>query len=68
MKNTKWRGAAAVKLNTVQMQIITDGATAENAFDADNIDVNTTGTLPQDIPKYKKMAGGARGLAPEHRW
>ena len=36
------------------MPIIADGATAANAFDANNIDVNTTGTLPQDIPKYKK--------------
>ena len=54
VKNTKWRNAASVKLNRVEMQIITDGATAENAFDAGNIDVNTTGTLPQDIPKYKK--------------
>jgi oligopeptide transport system substrate-binding protein len=53
-KNPKWRLANTVHLNTIQMQIITDGATAENAFDAGNIDVNTTGTLPQDIPKYKK--------------
>ena len=43
-----------MKLNQIQMPIIADGATAENAFDANNIDVNTTGTLPQDIPKYKK--------------
>jgi oligopeptide transport system substrate-binding protein len=54
VKNPKWRLANTVKLSQVQMQIITDGATAENAFDANNIDVNTTGTLPQDIPKYKK--------------
>jgi oligopeptide transport system substrate-binding protein len=54
VKNTKWRNAASVKLNRVEMQIITDGATAENAFDAGNIDINYTGTLPQDIPKYKK--------------
>ena len=54
VKNTKWRLANTVKLNQIQMQIIADGATAANAFDANNIDVNTTGTLPQDIPKYKK--------------
>ncbi len=54
VKNTKWRLAKTVKLSQIQMQIIADGATAENAFDANNIDVNTTGTLPQDIPKYKK--------------
>jgi ABC-type oligopeptide transport system substrate-binding subunit len=54
VKNPKWRLANTVKLSQIQMQIIADGATAENAFDAGNIDVNTTGTLPQDIPKYKK--------------
>jgi oligopeptide transport system substrate-binding protein len=54
VKNAKWRLAKQVKLNRVEMQIITEGATAQNAFDAGNIDVNTTGTLPQDIPKYKK--------------
>jgi oligopeptide transport system substrate-binding protein len=54
VKNPKWRLANTVKLSQIQMQIIADGATAANAFDAGNIDVNTTGTLPQDIPKYKK--------------
>jgi oligopeptide transport system substrate-binding protein len=54
VKNTKWRNAGSVKLNRVEMQIITDGSTAENAFDANNIDINTTGVPPTDIPKYKK--------------
>jgi ABC-type oligopeptide transport system substrate-binding subunit len=53
-KNPKWRLAKQVKLNQVEMQIITDGATAENAFDAGNIDVSTQTVLAQDIPKYKK--------------
>jgi oligopeptide transport system substrate-binding protein len=53
-KNTKWRNAASVKLNSIQMQEITDGTTAENAFDAGNIDVNDTGVVPADIPRYKK--------------
>jgi oligopeptide transport system substrate-binding protein len=53
-KNTKWRNAASIKLNSVQMQIITDGTTAENAFDAGNIDVDDTGVIPADIPRYKK--------------
>ena len=65
VKNTKWRLAKTVKLNQIQMQIIADGATAENAFDANNIDVNTTGTLPQDIPKYKKKPGPCRST---RRW
>jgi oligopeptide transport system substrate-binding protein len=59
VKNTKWRLANTVKLNTVQMQIITDGATMANAFDAGNIDVTDTAPLPQDVPKYKKTSGGA---------
>jgi oligopeptide transport system substrate-binding protein len=53
-KNTKWRNAGSIKLNSVQMQIITDGTTAENAFDAGNIDVDDTGIIPADIPRYKK--------------
>lgn len=54
VKNTKWRLAKTVKVNTVEMQIIQDGTTAQNAFDAKNIDVDTTGVVPQDIPRYKK--------------
>jgi oligopeptide transport system substrate-binding protein len=54
VKNTKWRAQRSVKLSRVEMQIITEGPTAENAFDAKNIDVNTTGLVPADIPKYKK--------------
>jgi oligopeptide transport system substrate-binding protein len=53
-KNTKWRNAGSIKLNSVQMQIITDGTTAENAFDAGNTDVDDTGVIPADIPRYKK--------------
>jgi oligopeptide transport system substrate-binding protein len=56
----QWRNAASVKLNRVELPIIADGATAARAFDAGNIDVNQSGVLPQDIPKYKKAAGGAR--------
>src|SRR5689334_21390968 len=59
VKWPKWRLANTVKLNTVQMQIIPDGATFENAFDAGNIDATDIGPLPQDTQKYKKMAGGA---------
>jgi oligopeptide transport system substrate-binding protein len=53
-KNTKWRNASGIKLNSVQLQIITDGTTAENAFDAGNTDVDDTGIIPADIPRYKK--------------
>lgn len=54
VKNTKWRLAKTLKLNRIEMQVITDGTTAQNAFDAKNIDLDTTGVVPQDIPRYKK--------------
>jgi oligopeptide transport system substrate-binding protein len=53
-KNAKWRNAGSIKLNSIQMQIIADGTTAENAFDAGNIEVDDTGVIPADIPRYKK--------------
>jgi oligopeptide transport system substrate-binding protein len=49
-KNPKWRLANTIKLNKVDMQVITDGTTV----DAKNIDLDTTGVVPQDIPRYKK--------------
>ena len=54
VKNTKWRNARSVKLSRINMSIIVDGTTAENAFSAGNIDVDTTGVPPVDIPKWKK--------------
>ena len=54
VKNTKWRNARSVKLTRIEHPIIVDGTTAENAFSAGNVDVNTTGVPPVDIPKWKK--------------
>src|SRR4029453_11119814 len=54
VKNTKWRNAKSVKLTKIEMPIIVDGTTAENAFSAGNIDVNQTPTPPVDVPKWKK--------------
>ena len=42
VKNTKWRSRSFREAGPVQMQIITDGATAENAFDA----TTSTSTRP----------------------
>jgi oligopeptide transport system substrate-binding protein len=53
-KNARWRGAKSVKLTRIQMSIITDGTTAENAFRAGNIDIDDTGVPPVDIPTWKK--------------
>ncbi len=54
VKNTKWRNAASIKLNRVEMPIITNGTTTANAFDAGNVDATDTGPPPELIPKYQK--------------
>jgi oligopeptide transport system substrate-binding protein len=54
VKNTRWRNAKSVKLTRIEMPIIVDGTTAENAFQAGNVDVNTTIVPPVDVPKWKK--------------
>jgi oligopeptide transport system substrate-binding protein len=41
-------------LTRINMSIITDGTTAENAFRAGNIDIDDTGVPPVDIPTWKK--------------
>jgi oligopeptide transport system substrate-binding protein len=53
-KNTKWRNASSVKLDRINLQIITDASTALNAFKAGNIAIDTTGFNPSDIPSLKK--------------
>ncbi len=57
VKDPKWRLASSVKLNRVEMQIVTDGNTAANAWQAGNIDVDTTGLPPELIPKFQKQYG-----------
>jgi oligopeptide transport system substrate-binding protein len=54
-KNAKFRNAASVKLNSVFMPIITDAATALNAWKAGNIDVDDSSFNPSDIPALKKL-------------
>src|SRR5215207_149828 len=54
VKNTKWRNAKSVKLTRIEHPIIVDGTTAENAFEAGNVDINTNTVPPVDIPKWKK--------------
>ncbi len=53
-KNTKWRNASSVKVDRINLQIITDASTALNAFKAGNIAIDTTGFNPSDIPSLKK--------------
>jgi oligopeptide transport system substrate-binding protein len=52
-KNPDYWNAKAVKLNKVVLKIITDGSTAEQAFNSGQVDVNETGWPPSDTPRIK---------------
>lgn len=55
VKNPKWRDAASVKVDQINMPIITDGGTALNAYKAGKLQIDTTGFNPTDIPSLKKL-------------
>jgi oligopeptide transport system substrate-binding protein len=48
-----WRNADAVTVTRVNGKIISDGTTAEQAYEAGDIDVDTTGLPPADIDRWK---------------
>jgi len=48
-----WRNAKDVKLERANGKIITDGTTAVQSFSAGEVDVNTTGIPPADLPRLK---------------
>ena len=52
-KNPDWYAASTVKLDKVEMKIISEGATAEQAFNSGDVDVNETGWPPPDTPRIK---------------
>jgi ABC-type oligopeptide transport system substrate-binding subunit len=52
-KNPDYYDASSVKLDTIQMKIIPDGSTAEQAFNSGDVDVNETGWPPSDTPRIK---------------
>ena len=54
VKNTRWRNAKRVRLTRIEHPIITEAATAENAYEAGNVDVNTVGVPSANIPKWKR--------------
>jgi oligopeptide transport system substrate-binding protein len=54
-KNPDYYNASAVKLQTVKMKIITDGSTAEQAFNTGDVMVNETGWPPSDTPRIKEQ-------------
>jgi oligopeptide transport system substrate-binding protein len=53
VKNADWYDAGRVKLDRVELKIITEGATAEQAFNAGDVDVNETGWPPADTARLK---------------
>jgi ABC-type oligopeptide transport system substrate-binding subunit len=61
VKNKRFYNARKVKLSKIVMSIISDGATAVNAFEAGNVDVNSTGWPPADAPRIKRQPT-------YHRW
>jgi oligopeptide transport system substrate-binding protein len=52
-KNADWFDADRVKLDKVQLSIIPEGATAEQSFNSNNVDVNATGWPPADTARIK---------------
>jgi ABC-type oligopeptide transport system substrate-binding subunit len=54
-KNPDYYRASAVKLQTVKMKIITEGSTAEQAFNTGDVMVNETGWPPSDTPRIKEQ-------------
>jgi oligopeptide transport system substrate-binding protein len=54
VKNPKWRNAKSVKLNKITFTMITDQATAENAYAAGNADINEQDLPPALVSKWKK--------------
>jgi oligopeptide transport system substrate-binding protein len=48
-----WRNAKDVTLTRVNGKIISDGTTAEQSYEAGDIDIDTTGIPPADIDRWK---------------
>jgi len=55
VKNPDCYDASRVKLDKVDLKIITEGATAEQAFAAGDVDVNDTGWPPADTARLKSQ-------------
>jgi oligopeptide transport system substrate-binding protein len=53
VKNPDYYDASAVKLDKVQLKIITDGSTAEQAFNSGDVELNETGWPPADTARIK---------------
>jgi oligopeptide transport system substrate-binding protein len=53
VKNPDYYDASSVKLDKIQLKIITDGSTAEQAFNSGDVEVNETGWPPSDTSRIK---------------
>src|SRR5581483_8931516 len=53
VKNPDYFDPSSVKLDKANLQVITEGPTAEQAFNAGNVDVNETGWPPSDTARIK---------------
>ncbi len=54
VKNPDWRDAGSVKLERVDGRMISDGTTAVQAFEANEIDVMNGGLPTEEIPRLKE--------------
>lgn len=61
VKNPKWRDASSVKVDQINLPILTDAGTALNAFNAGDIQVDLSGINPTDVPKLKKTTSWHTG-------
>jgi ABC-type oligopeptide transport system substrate-binding subunit len=55
VKNPDYYDPSSVKLDTVNLRIIPEGTTAEQAFNSGDVDVNETGWPPSDTANIKKQ-------------
>jgi oligopeptide transport system substrate-binding protein len=53
VKNPDYYNASAVKLDKIQLKIITEGSTAEQAFNSGDVELNETGWPPADTARIK---------------
>jgi oligopeptide transport system substrate-binding protein len=56
VKNADYYDASSVKLDKVLLKIITEGTTAEQAFNSGDVDVNETGWPPSDTAQIKSTS------------
>jgi oligopeptide transport system substrate-binding protein len=57
VKWSEWRDADSVSLERVNGRMITDGTTAVQAFEADEIDAEVGGPPPEELPRLKETEG-----------